>query len=710
MTALVTRRRPLSVHALSFFVLLAAVLVPFGHHGTAHAGVQRPVLSLVSQSSYVSGAEGSFFQLSVRASSAILETLDTTGRSASLVITSHRPVTSRDEVRSAVAGDLPQIIDAVSFPMRDVVAASSTPSEPGRIDLLVRTEIGTRTPDALQMSATGIYPLTIDVMMSDERVVRLISFIERLESDAFAPSSTSPIELALVGRLSAPVSLGPDATTTVSSASRRVISEWISVLEQRSNIALTAALQPELLDAFGRSTPEDQELLIRLQRVVPFEALSTTYVGMDPTDVERHGLSMVFTRQLRLGESTLSSLFPARTAPRHSWLQSRPLSSGGARLLADLGFRTVVIPPSARSTVIDDDVETDLFARLDPTRLVELAFSDDGVIMGAVTDVDLAAALARGSNRPIGGEHLVAHQVLADLKMQRMESAGDDVNPARRALVLTTTSGDLPTPAMTDALVDVVGRDPRFSFAHLDTALTNMIDIDEAASVELPDLLDRPPSTPASTTLGSVVESLDSMIDAFASSLPRGDDRVRSWRQILDVLPDDRLDAMARAAYVETVRSATRDIVTSIVPPASTTFTLGGRDSPIRFSIRNDGTTDLEVLVRLRSSKLRLPEGDKVVTLPAQTSTAVEFAVNARSNGRFPVTLQLLTPSGEEPLGAPATLTARVNALAGLGQLVTGIALLFLVSWWANHFRREYRRRQSETDLSTQRHPSGDRT
>ena len=38
-------------------------------------------------------------------------------------------------------------------------------------------------------------------------------------------------------------------------------------------------------------------------------------------------------------------------------------------------------------------------------------------------------------------------------------------------------------------------------------------------------------------------------------------------------------------------------------------------------------------------------------------------------------------------------LTARVNALTGLGQVVTGGAVLVLLSWWFAHFRRRRRRR-----------------
>ncbi|MFZ9232475.1 MAG: hypothetical protein ACO25P_11730, partial [Ilumatobacteraceae bacterium] len=85
-------------------------------------------------------------------------------------------------------------------------------------------------------------------------------------------------------------------------------------------------------------------------------------------------------------------------------------------------------------------------------------------------------------------------------------------------------------------------------------------------------------------------------------------------------------------------------------------------------------------------------------------------SVEARSNGRFPVVMQLFTPDGSEALGPAVTFTARVNALAGLGQLVTGIALLLLISWWVHHLRSERRRRSAAVDDTATRHPSIDRS
>ncbi|MFM7872491.1 MAG: DUF6049 family protein, partial [Actinomycetota bacterium] len=202
------------------------------------------------------------------------------------------------------------------------------------------------------------------------------------------------------------------------------------------------------------------------------------------------------------------------------------------------------------------------------------------------------------------------------------------------------------------------------------------------------------------------LSDLTATVDAFSSMLPSGDFRPRRWRRLLDVFPHRGFTADQRQAYAATIADETRQLSEGVLPPAATTFTLGGRDAPLRFSVRNDGDTDVRVLIRLTSAKLTLPEGDKVVSIPARSATAVDIPVVARSNGRFPVSLQLLTPDGGVQIGPVVTLTARVNALAGLGQLVTGIAVLLLLSWWISHFRRQHRQRRTQDVRLGRRHPS----
>ena len=64
----------------------------------------------------------------------------------------------------------------------------------------------------------------------------------------------------------------------------------------------------------------------------------------------------------------------------------------------------------------------------------------------------------------------------------------------------------------------------------------------------------------------------------------------------------------------------------------------------------------------------------------------------------------MFTPLGDVRLGTPIPLTANVRGLSGLGNLVTGAALLVLLSWWFRHLQRNRRRRQSAK--ASDRHPS----
>ena len=69
----------------------------------------------------------------------------------------------------------------------------------------------------------------------------------------------------------------------------------------------------------------------------------------------------------------------------------------------------------------------------------------------------------------------------------------------------------------------------------------------------------------------------------------------------------------------------------------------------------------------------------------------------ARSNGTSPVTVEVLTPPPTSvPLTEPVTLTSRVNALTGLGQVLTAALFLILLTWWFSHWRA--RRRENAAD------------
>jgi len=648
-------------------------------------------LQLVSQTHFVPGEEGSLFRLSL--------TVDRSGAApvrvpSFLIVNSHRAVDSREEVRKAVAGEVPRVVDTLRIDLTDRVSV-----EGGLIDVLIGSEVTTRTRELLQLPGSGLYPLTVSWEEDGVITSTLTTFLERLPSGSFSPQGNEGLRLALIGNIDSAITLQPNSTTTINDLDRQKIIDVLSLVETLPDSPITLSIRPELIEALDRSSVEDSGLLGRLQASSSLRVLSNTFVDVDPNKSSLLDRSSIFRRQLRIGEDVLTALLPTHINPRLAWFQNRPLTDEGGLLLAELGIRNVVLGIDGQQDTTDGAA---FFT--DTTRKIELRLSDDSTVSAALVDPYFSEVLTLGSQGGNGGPVLIAHHILTELKALLVELDQSNDSLAGRGVLLSTNDGSLPNTDVVTALFRLLSEDPRFSVVSAEVLLStmsiNLIDgrsvvIDLPSNQALPD-----PSTATELT------SLTATVDAFSSMLPQGDLRPRRWRRLLDVLPHEAFSDEVRAEYSKSITDETSALAQAIVPPMATTFTLGGRDSPIRFSVRNDGDTDVRVRIRLTSSKLSFPEGETIVLVPARSSTAVDIPVIARSNGRFPVTLQMFTPEGGISVSPISTLTARVNALAGLGQLVTGVALLLLMSWWVSHFRRQHHHRRSAEARLSQRHPS----
>ena len=608
--------------SLAFGIFLVGMIIPAQ---STQAATPEIISSLISQDQYVAGIESSQIRFSVALSGRDPTSTATTN----LVITSYRPVHTRQEVRDASSGKLPSTVDTVIVNvsnLRDVAT--------GRVDIAIPIEIGVRTKDALQMSASGLYPISIGLQEDKSVTSQIVTFVERLPQDVTSPLPSENFEIALIGTLDAPVSLQPDATTQISQSTRSVITEAISTLEANPDTPISLAIRPELVDALGNSTDEDTSLLTRLQNAASLQLLPTTYVDVQPDELLAQRSSDVFISQLRLGEDVLAAGLPNMSINRDSWLQTSPLFSGGALLLRNLGLRTAVLLSDSQKTTANG---ISVFA--DSTRLVELKLLNSDRMTAALADTNLSAALTRGSDEPTGGPYLVAQQILAELKVLRSEIIDRDETMSGRGVILSTESGALPSTALVNALIDSVAGQPDMRFVSLEDLLNTMtVSIVDGLPVafELQSLADSYPSE-------SALRDFSDRVNGFSAMLPDGDERRDQWQRVVNVLPARGLTPIQMQSYIDAVDAQLVALGASIVTPGSTTFTLGGRDSSIRLSLRNDNDTDLLVRIRLSSSKLSLATDEQVVTLPAGTSTLVEIPVTAKSNGRSPVSLILIT-------------------------------------------------------------------
>ena len=669
------------------FAVAACLVLPAS---PARAIPDEVVLSLIAQDQYVAGIEDSVFTVSLLVDAPDAESTD--GRMTAS-ITSYRPVRNRQEVHAVIGGEMTSVVDSIEVP---IVVTNSGDSKVAEI--AVPIEIGRRTRERLQMSATGLYPISISLLSDDVLIDSVTTFIDRLPEGDPEPAPDSPLITAIVGEVDGGPTLGADSTTFITEDDRTTVSDLVVALDSTSGTPLSVALRPELIEGFARSTPEDADLYGRLQFADSIDLLSTTFVDLDPTSSMAANYGEVFTNQLRLGEDALAAALPQTSPVRTTWLQTGALSAAGAQFIRDLGFRSITLLPSLLDTGSIDDL-----GFVDSTRLVDIDLSNGGRISGLIADPLLADIISG----PFAGEPFLAAQyVLADLTILRRDIIDRGEDMSGRALILSTDDGRLPGADLVASLVDTLGASGQVSFVSIDEALaTSRVGLADGRpiTIELPS-----DAEPSPSNLGTIMERAEGRIAGFVSMLPDGDERPSMWRRVLDVIPDQDLSNEQRESYLRIVVEETQRLADSVAAPIPTTFTLGGRNSSIRLSIRNDSDTELRVRVRLSSAKLRFPEGEQVVAIPGGTVASVEVPVRARTNGRFPVSLQLLTPEGDIPLASATVFTARVNALAGLGQLVTGVALLLLATWWIAHFRRQHRSRQEGVADTSSRHPSGE--
>jgi hypothetical protein len=148
--------------------------------------------------------------------------------------------------------------------------------------------------------------------------------------------------------------------------------------------------------------------------------------------------------------------------------------------------------------------------------------------------------------------------------------------------------------------------------------------------------------------------------------------------------------------YISATRDELKKIRQSVTLQDGTTFTLGSRESTLRLDLQNSSDFAMTVQVRVVSSKLRFENDISTIQIPANSSNELVVDVVALSNGLFPVEVRIFSADGLSQLGRKIEVSARVNALAGLGQVVTGVGLLLLATWWVAHIRRKYRKKISK--------------
>jgi hypothetical protein len=422
------------------------------------------------------------------------------------------------------------------------------------------------------------------------------------------------------------------------------------------------------------------------------ELLSSPVYPLDVSQAADAQKAPLYTQWLRDGEDALATAVTA-PAQRTVVLANDPLSEQGGALLRNLGARMLVMPTS-----LYDSLPNTLGGFTDTTQLVQVQVADGITLDTAVVDRIASTQLARVTTTPV----LSAINQVADLLAARQQIEDQGADPRRHSVTLSTPDLSLPSPtgfaSFTALLAETPGLRPT-TLDELSVRTDQLLGPEGPVVVNLPTSVDGDlsPRTDLRTALGLEAASTGSM-------LPDNDPRTAEWSRLIDVVPTSALEDRQVDAIATELRAEFDELKGSVSVPAGFSFNLTGRTGTVPVTLHNDADIPLQVRVRMTSSKLTFPDGDQTVTLPPQSFQEVKINIVARTNGTSTVTMEVFTPLGDVRLAPPVPLTASITNLAGVGNLVTGAALLVLLSWWVRHFRKGRKHRRAAE--ASQRHPA----
>ncbi|HEX6423687.1 MAG TPA: DUF6049 family protein [Acidimicrobiales bacterium] len=579
----------------------------------------------------------------------------------------HDRLESRAEFRATLDGDPGGDELTVGQPLPTV------PGEPATIGF-TPGEPGTG------LSGPGVYPVELRALSPGGDVVgSTLTYMSYLRPDTPA---FPPLTVAVLVDIAAAPSLRPDGEYRLPPGALARVQERTEVLRAAPGVPLTMAPLPETLEGLARSGPEGNAAVDDLRALAATHpVLARPFVDIDLAGLQRAGLIREANNHADGGANVVRQRLD-REPSAGVWLGGAGFGAASARLAVELGIDRAVVPPSALSGA-DDEAGTPV----PPTGPVR--FSEGGP-RTMVTDPGLAAHLTSGDGVA------AAHRFLAELTITWLQA------PAiQRGIVV-----HIPPDAAIEP--DVVG-----------TALGALADGQAAEVVPIAELFaevpppEEGPATvePAPTTtadLRPIAPALRSARDRVAGvgDLLDDPDTGASLDQSLLLGTGATTEPGERRAYIERTASALDDLDGIVALPVEYRITLTSRSSTIPVALTNLSEQPLTVRVELEADQLEFPKGRVLTEALAPGTTRIDVPVRTRTSGAFSMVVTVTSPDGSIVLDT-STFDVRSTTISGVGLVLSAGAGLFLVIWWARHWRSSRRSRHLVSGTTGTSPPAG---
>jgi hypothetical protein len=658
---------------------LLAVLVSAGAFGSGVARAQdssesvEHTLELVSQTSWV--GETGLFQVTV--------STDGLPAGAELWARLYNRVTSRAELDETARGEGlgGKLFDVPAKPLGELGLPGSGQAT---VTMPVALE-PSDDPAVARLPTVGVMPFVVYALDAEgEEIASVVTHMIRLAAPQATPTTSTPLAVGVAVPLSAPTTVDAEGTPTLDPAAAERLEGTIAATVSHAELPLALLPSAESLHQLAASSPTGAAAVDRLRPSSTRTVLAGPYAPIDTGAWTAADLDAQMDEQYAAGATTVRDLLGDEPDGRIAVLDRTVSPEALSRILA-LGTEAVVVPSGQLAPLSDSATDAE-FAR---------RFTLDAGLESnppAVLSDDATAARLRPGGDPVLAGHLALAE-LAVLQLGQERGARgvavvvpDDVDPAALATLLAgladtsgAASGSLGQPLVQPVTLDGL-----------------LEGIDEATSGRRTPML-RGYVADAPADLGSYPDELRDAgrsYQGLRSLVPANAEVAAPVGQLVLASGSRHLDESGRESVLDAAATATSAITGEIVVAPQQVVTLTSSSGQVPLNLENRLSVPATVRIVMRSAKLDFPEGSVIErVLAPNTTTPVSLQVETRASGAFP--LEVTISSADGAVAVTATeYTVRSTAISGIGLALSIGAGLFLLVWWARHFRTARRARQ----------------
>lgn len=599
-------------------------------------------------------------------------------------VRAYRAITLRDQLKRAIAHQLSGFIsNAVVDP------ATIVPDAAGNLPITVQTTSGTDTSAGqLRLPGAGLYPVLVAVTSATGVPLGdLVTFAYRLPDP---PTVLGQLSIAVLASITAPPSITATAAPTALPAE---VTAQLAQLDAYQGVKVSLQISPNIL-----SRLDDAGRAALGTAMTGGFVMSQPIVPIDPSSAVASGLDDQFINLLTQGETALAATGVLPHYNSTVWYAPDSITNAGALLLRNKrGVQLLVVPSTVYRAAGGNLGEVTDYSQLFKAVLSDSDPNSDAdqtcesLAMQCVSTAVIDPLLAsRFSDTSLSDEQAALYTA-ADVVAYREQFSGNLSPSLRHALILGLDGEGVASAKRMNRSVAMLALTGAANFITLDAFQESsgaLINDGQQVELQLPQPKSTIDLTHRAKDLDDVTLAATTVASMLVDNTARGDAWLSSIGSLYSTaITDDQADAA-----IDSVNAQLQQIRSCIVPPDPYQFTLAGQSTTLFLRLRNDCPEPLHVLIQMTAdaNKLNFPDGIVDRNLdPGVTNLPVK--VEARTNGTFKVTLDILTPAGKLPIVPTLNLRARVNTLTGLPQLITGVGLLLLLTWWVRNLRRSRR-------------------